>query len=48
MAFKTPDGKTVLIVYNAGQSSESFAIRDGPGEAATATLTAGAVGTYVW
>ena len=47
VAFKTPDGKKVLIVVNGGQTPQTFSIRD-RGKLTTATLNAGAVATYVW
>ncbi|MXV17089.1 glycoside hydrolase family 30 protein [Hufsiella ginkgonis] len=47
VAFKTPDGKKVLIVCNAGQAAQVFAIRY-QGKTAAATLERGAVATYVW
>ena len=47
VAFKTPDGKKVLIVENDGSSSTSFNIRF-KNKWITTTLGAGAVGTYVW
>jgi glucosylceramidase len=47
VAFKTPEGKIVLVVVNSGQSSETFAIRDGQ-KTIPATLAAGAVATYIW
>ena len=47
VAFKTPDGRKVLIVLQDGQSSQPFNIREG-GKLVTSTLPAGAVGTYVW
>jgi glucosylceramidase len=47
VAFKTPGGRTVLIVLNDGRSSQTFNIRDGD-KVVTSTLSAGAVGTYVW
>jgi glucosylceramidase len=46
-AFKTPEGKKVLIVVNDGVNPSSFNIRF-RGQWATADLTARAVGTYVW
>lgn len=46
-AFKTPDGKKVLIVANTSSSRQSFTIRDGD-RTAIASLQAGAVATYVW
>jgi O-Glycosyl hydrolase len=47
VAFKTPDGKLVLIVLNTSQSSQSFNIVSGDKTTAT-TLNGGAVATYVW
>jgi glucosylceramidase len=46
VAFHTPDGKNVLVVVNAGQSPQTFNIRNG--KLMTATLNAGAVATYIW
>ena len=46
-AFKTPEGKKVLIVVNDGADPSSFNIKF-RGQWATTELTAGAVGTYVW
>lgn len=47
VAFKTPEGHIVLIVLNDSPSVQKFSI-DYLGKQASATLTAGAVGTYVW
>jgi glucosylceramidase len=47
VAFKTPDGRKVLIVLNNNQAPQTFNIRD-QGKSASSTLNAGAVGTYVW
>jgi glucosylceramidase len=47
VAFKTPDGKKVLIVANTGDSSQSFSIKYN-GKAIAATLDKGSVGTYIW
>ncbi len=47
VAFKTPDGKKVLIVLNKGTSAQAFNIRFN-GKIVTSTLDAGAVGTYIW
>lgn len=47
VAFKTPDGKEVLIVSNPGNAPQSFAVRD-KSKSFTTSLAAGAVGTYVW
>jgi len=47
VAFKTPDGKQVLIVSNPGDAPQNFAVRF-KGKAFTTSLNAGSVGTYVW
>jgi glucosylceramidase len=47
VAFKTPDGKEILIVANPGDAPQSFAVRS-KGKAFTTSLGAGSVGTYVW
>jgi glucosylceramidase len=47
VAFKTPAGKTALIVSNPTDTSQSFAVRE-RGKSFTASLDAGSVGTYVW
>lgn len=47
VAFKTIEGKKVLIVLNDGNSDAYFNIRF-KGKWATTFLTTGAVGTYVW
>lgn len=47
VAFKTPDGKKVLIVMNTNSSDQTFNIKD-DGKIVTTTLPAGAAGTYVW
>jgi glucosylceramidase len=47
VAFKTPDGKEVLIVANPGNAAQNFAVRQ-QGKAFTTFLGAGSVGTYVW
>jgi glucosylceramidase len=47
VAFKTPDGKQVLIVSNPGDAPQNFAVRY-QGKAFTTSLGAGSVGTYVW
>ena len=46
VAFITPNGKTVVIVYNNGSAKESFNIRNGI-KMVSSSLNAGAVGTYV-
>jgi glucosylceramidase len=47
VAFKTPDGREVLIVSNTSDSTQKFDVRSGTRIFAT-SLNAGSVGTYVW
>lgn len=47
VAFKTPQGKKVLLVLNDGASSISFNIKD-KNEEATVTMPSNAIATYVW
>jgi glucosylceramidase len=47
VAFKTPDGKKVLIVANTSDASQDFNISY-QGKAIAATLDKGSVGTFVW
>jgi len=47
VAFKTPDGRRVLIVANVSDSTQKFDVRDGA-KVFTASLNAGSVGTFVW
>lgn len=47
VAFRTSNGKTVLIVANSGASPQSFSVRF-HNRAFTTTLAAGAVATYLW
>jgi glucosylceramidase len=47
VAFKTPDGRKVLIVENDGTTSQSFNIQFNGRWVAT-SLNGGAVGTYIW
>jgi glucosylceramidase len=47
VAFRTPDGKTVLIVANDSASEQSFSVRF-HGKVLKSSLSAGSVGTYVW
>jgi len=47
VAFKTPDGKKVLIVCNNNSNETTFNIRF-DGKTVTSTLDKGAVGTYKW
>jgi glucosylceramidase len=46
-AFKTPDGKKVMIAVNDATNAASFNIKY-KGKIATATLAGGAVATYIW
>lgn len=47
VAFKTPDGKKVLVVENDGNSTEIFNIRYNR-KWVVSSLPAGGVGTYIW
>lgn len=47
VAFKTPDGKKVLLVVNDGSSVELFNVKYN-GKWITTSLEGGAVGTYIW
>lgn len=47
VAFKTPSGKTILIVQNEGNKPQEFNIRY-HNKQVTTTLDAGSVATYVW
>jgi glucosylceramidase len=47
VAFKTPDGKKVLIVVNNGATSQTFNIQYN-GKVVTTSLADGAVATYIW
>lgn len=47
VAFKTPDGKKVLIVVNNSAAEKTFAIKH-QGKVAETSLPAGGVATYVW
>jgi len=47
VAFKTPNGKEVLLVSNMSNSSQTFNVRY-HGKAFNAVLGAGAVATYIW
>ena len=46
-AFKTPDGKKVVIAINDGTTTATFNIKF-KGQIAVATLAAGAAATYTW
>jgi glucosylceramidase len=47
VAFKTSEGKIVLIVANVGKSPQIFHVQY-PGKSFKASLKDGAVATYVW
>jgi O-Glycosyl hydrolase len=47
VAFHTPQGKTVLLVANTGTAAADFSVRY-HGKTFKTSLSAGAVGTYVW
>lgn len=47
VAFKTKEGKTVLIILNSSDKTQSFSINSS-NKAAVASLNPGAVGTYIW
>lgn len=47
VAFKTPQGKYVLIVLNNGSASQNFNIKIN-GKLVSSSLNQGAVGTYMW
>jgi len=47
VAYQTPDGRTVLIVFNNSQTDQNFAIRF-HGRNARMVLRSGAAGTFVW
>jgi glucosylceramidase len=47
VAFKSPDGKKVLIVANTSSATEKFDVRSGT-NFFTTSLNAGSVGTYIW
>jgi glucosylceramidase len=47
VAFKTPDGKKVLIVSNTTATTQKFDVRAGT-NIFTTSLNAGSVGTYIW
>jgi glucosylceramidase len=47
VAFKTPDGKKVLIVLNTGSATTTFNIRFN-GKIVSPTLMAGVIGTFIW
>jgi len=47
VAFKTPEGKKVLVVLNDGDVTQTFNIKY-KGRKVTATLNSGSVATFVW
>ncbi|MBC7615220.1 MAG: glucosylceramidase [Pedobacter sp.] len=47
VAFKTPDGKRVLIIMNTSSDAQVFNIKHN-GKIVTTNLPGGAAGTYVW
>jgi glucosylceramidase len=47
VAFKTPDGRKVVIVLNTKESAQPFNIRENDKQIST-SLPAGSVGTYIW
>ena len=47
VAFKTPDGKKVLIIENDGSSGGTFNIKYN-GKWVIVSLGAGSVGTFIW
>jgi glucosylceramidase len=47
VAFKTPEGKRVLIVSNTSTTAQKFDVRSGTSLFST-SLNAGSVGTYIW
>jgi glucosylceramidase len=47
VAYKTPEGRKVLIVLNEGSSAQSFNLKFGD-KYVTTSLEAGSVATYVW
>ena len=47
VAFKTPNGKKVLLVENDGNATELFNIKHN-GKWVTASLESGSVGTFIW
>ena len=47
VSFKTPAGKTVLIIENDGSTNELFNIKSN-GKWVTTSLDAGAVATFIW
>ncbi len=46
-AFKTPAGKTVVLVLNDSPSSQTFTMKSGP-RSISSVLPAGTIATYIW
>lgn len=47
VAFRNPDGSTVLVVHNENDNPSTFAVREGD-QAFTDTLPGGALATFTW
>lgn len=47
VAFRTPDGKTALVVANTSRADQNFSVREGGREFNT-SLSTGAAATYIW
>jgi glucosylceramidase len=47
VAFRNPDGSTVLVAHNENDNPSTFAVREGD-QAFTYTLPGGALATFVW
>lgn len=47
VAFRTPEGKTVIIILNNGDQSETFNVKH-QDQWFTTSLASGAVGTFIW
>ena len=47
VAFRNPDGSTVLVAHNENDNPQTFAVREGR-QAFTYTLPGGALATFVW
>lgn len=47
VAFRTPEGRTALVVLNPESATQKFSLRSSPGTLTT-SLPAGSAATYVW
>ncbi|MGH6654920.1 MAG: glycoside hydrolase family 30 protein, partial [Actinocrinis sp.] len=47
VAFRNPDGSTVLVAHNENDNPQTFAVREGD-QSFTYTLPGGALATFVW